>query len=449
MSELFDNNDKNLEDNPEESESYRLVYETRKKRPVNLRKKITSLIWAAVLAAVFGIIAAVVIARLVPVLSPKEKLPEVIITTDSSLESLVTPTPTPTRTPSVTPTPTPSPDEEDSMEEDPDKEDTKPDVLEQGSEYYSKLQNIAREAKKAMVTVTGVTTTEDWFNNVNENHSRQSGIIIADNGVRFMILVDGGIIENAQRISVSFYDGTFADASLIKEDPATKLAVIAVDRANITADTLQELNVATLGLASGISSGDPVIAVGTPTGYEDSMTFGQISTAADPVSLTDRSYNLIVTSMQGSSSGSGALLNLDGKFIGIITQRYSSLNGGNVITGLSFSGLSGLIQTLSNNNPIAYFGVVAQDVSAELSAASGMPEGIYVTEVVQDSPAFAAGIQKGDFIVSIDGEPLNSVQQLMNRLTSDKAGTVMKVSVKRSNVNDYADMEFDVTLGGL
>ena len=72
-----------------------------------------------------------------------------------------------------------------------------------------------------------------------------------------------------------------------------------------------------------------------------------------------------------------------------------------------------------------------------------------MTEVVQDSPAFQAGIQKGDFITAIDGEAVTSMQQFRNRLTTDTVGTVLKVSVKRSNVGVYADMEFDVTVGAL
>ena len=118
----------------------------------------------------------------------------------------------------------------------------------------------------------------------------------------------------------------------------------------------------------------------------------------------DSEYHLLTTDIMGNSEGSGVLVNLDGKIVGVIAQSFSGEADTGVVTALSISDLRKLIEQLSNNEDLIYLGVRGQDISSSLAQKTGIPTGIYVNSVEEDSPAMNAGIQNGDVIVKVGNE---------------------------------------------
>ena len=95
----------------------------------------------------------------------------------------------------------------------------------------------------------------------------------------------------------------------------------------------------------------------------------------------------------------------------------------------------------------SFLGISGTDVTKEVSATYGMPIGVYVAQILEDSGAEAAGIQKGDIIVAFDGQSIASMEELQNLLEYYAAGTTVKVTIMRQGNGDYQEMEMNVTLG--
>ena len=142
---------------------------------------------------------------------------------------------------------------------------------------------------RSMVTVTGVSSGVDWFNNVNESKNQSSGVIIAQNGKQLLILTDYSPVKQADDIIVTFNNGTQADASLKEKDETTGLAVIAVELDTLNEDFLKnDITIATLG-SSNIKdiAGLPVVALGRPMGTNGSLGYGIITSSASESAASD------------------------------------------------------------------------------------------------------------------------------------------------------------------
>ena len=202
-----------------------------------------------------------------------------------------------------------------------------------------------------MVTIRGISSNVDWFNTVQESNSQASGVIIADNGKELLILVDYSPLKNADNLILDLSDGFYQiEVSLKGYDPATNLAVLAVERNSMPVEWMEVggLNVAPMG-SSNVRDleGTPVIALGSPMGVEDSVGYGMI-TASNTFTAVDRNYKLICTSIVGSRKASGVLFNLRGELIGIITNNKINSDIGNVINAFGISELKKIVERMSN-----------------------------------------------------------------------------------------------------
>lgn len=140
-------------------------------------------------------------------------------------------------------------------------------------------------------------------------------------------------------------------------------------------------------------------------------------------------YHLLTTDIMGNSEGSGVLVNLDGKIVGVIAQSFSGEADTGVVTALSISDLRKLIEQLSNNEDLIYLGVRGQDISSSLAQKTGIPTGIYVNSVEEDSPAMNAGdperrcdCESGEMKVS------RQLSRLRTRLDQSKKDQKIKVT---------------------
>ncbi|MDO4622972.1 MAG: PDZ domain-containing protein [Eubacteriales bacterium] len=309
---------------------------------------------------------------------------------------------------------------------------------------YAQLLELAEENKASMVQVTGIFTELDYFNQDYENAQQVSGTIIYDAQNSLYILTEYRVIEGAEKILVTFCDGTNAEATLQKQDYNTGLAVVLVDKKALDPETAEELKPATLGNSYAMKIGDAVIATGNLTDYSDSFSFGVITSFSGKVSKIDKEYNLFTTDMIGTPNGSGVLLNLRGEVIGIIVQGIGGSNA--TLSGYAVSQLKGLIQNLSNGEYVPYMGIIGRNVTEEISERSGIPAGVLVTDVVIDSPAMLAGIKSYDVITSIGGNPIRTMKAYEDILRNLKPDTVITVTAMRKGIEGYTEVEFPVTI---
>lgn len=416
-----------------------------KERPLNKKKLLRRTIITASMAAVFGLVACLTFLLLEPVFSnwlypeeaaenitfppeTEEMLPEDMAFDDEELEQSTKE----------------SEEEEEEIIPGEGKEDKE---LENFQILHEEMKNLTMEAAKALVTVTGVTSDTDWFDNIYESTGQTTGLIVANNGREYLILVNKKPVETVETILVTFCDNTQVQAVIKKADPITGLAVLAVEAKGISEKTAGEIAIAMLGSSNQSSLvGSPVAAIGSPVGSSGSVVYGTITSAGNLLDTVDSSYKLITTDIYGSPDGTGVLLNMRGKVIGIINQNYNNDNMKNLISALGISELKNTIERLSNGRSQAYLGVRGVNVPAEANAGLKVPYGAYVTGIELDSPAMQAGIQSGDVIVQFGNTAIETYGEYIGALSSASPGSTVNITVMRQNQDEYQPMRVDVTL---
>jgi serine protease Do len=273
-------------------------------------------------------------------------------------------------------------------------------------------------------------------------------VIAADNGQSLLILVESRVLDGSERIAVTFHDNTIADASFLKSDPSVGLTVLSVLREGLPEQLQRTAVPAELGNSYSLLLGDALIALGSPTGNAGSFACGHVTSLETPVSLVDGSFPLITTDIEGTSAGSGVLYNTDGKVVGFIAQQYAPTGTG-IITAIPISLMKSTIELLSNGSPIPYLWIRGQDISVSVSEKTGLPTGIYVTEALADSPAFAAGVQPGDIITVIDDKSVLTLRALHERLMDFVPGTEVSLTVLRNGAEGYVEIPLTVQIGEL
>lgn len=428
-----------------------------KQKPVNKKKLLRRTIITAVMAVVFSIVACLTFLLLEPVINnwlyPEEEaeevqFPEETVTQEEEMspEDMLT---------------------EEMIEEEKEKEKEKEMAsagfddarieellaqvtfgLDEYQEVYEELSALAREIGRSLVTVTGVTSDVDWFNNPYENEADASGVIVANNGRAMLILVSMNNIKGAEKILVTFCDDTMAEADIVQRDKYTGLAVLSVPLTSIEKGTINTINIASLG-SSSVSSlpGTPVMALGSPMGTSGSVSYGIVTSAGVAIDKVDSAYKLISTDIYGSRNATGVVVNLRGKVIGIIDNSYNSRDRENLISAYGISELKNTITKMSNNQARAYLGIHGTDVPYEANLESGIPLGAYVKEIEMDSPAMSAGIQSGDVITQIGDTEVVNYNGLLGALYNAMPNETITITLMRQGISGFQRMKVDVTLG--
>ncbi|MCR5294323.1 MAG: S1C family serine protease [Lachnospiraceae bacterium] len=431
---------------------YAFLRETVKEKPLGFREHLTRLAALAFSAALFGLIAGLVFrsvtsdkgAGVQPVSIPRDE------TQSESAESGFSESPAessdsasgelPIPAEDVTPSPEPAKNPELTEEE------KNALAVDNQERFYKSMRTAAESVFKSIVTVTGSDSAEDWFRTENVNHSA-SGVIVADNGQSFLILVDYRPLAGSEQLSVSFSDGSICDAEITARDPATNISIVSVAKSSPGVDP-EEAQPAVLGNSYTLLTGDAVIAVGSPLETSFSFACGHVTSLSKNVTYPDGEFSLITTDIPGTSNGSGMLIDRDGRIMGLISQQYSP-QGTAIISAIPISHIKSVIELLSNGSPVPYLGIAGQDISGELSALTGMPQGIYVTDAAADSPAMAAGVQPADIITMLDGKPVKTLHTFRERLLDLTVGQTLMLTVLRNGAEGYVEINLETQIGEL
>ncbi|WP_421865806.1 S1C family serine protease [Motiliproteus sp.] len=254
-----------------------------------------------------------------------------------------------------------------------------------------------------------------------------SGVIISPQGY---IVTNNHVITDAESILVALHDGREAEAKVIGTDPETDLAVLKIE--------LKELAVIDLAVSQPQQVGDVVLAIGNPFGVGQTVTMGIISATGRNQLGINTYENFIQTdaAINPGNSG-GALVNAMGNMIGINTAIFSRSGGSQGIgfaipVDLVRSVLKGIIE---NGRVVrGWLGIEIQQMTPALAESFGTEEawGLIIAGIFRDSPAHQAGMQPGDVLISIDGQPIRSGQAAMNQIAVTKPGTMLKLGLLRN-----------------
>ena len=252
-----------------------------------------------------------------------------------------------------------------------------------------------------------------------------SGFIVSEDGY---ILTNAHVVQGADEVTVKLIDKRSFTATVVGTDNRTDVAVI-----KITANDLPTLK---LGDPASLRVGEAVVAIGSPFGFENSVTAGIVS--AKGRSLPSENYVPFIQTDVAINPGNsgGPLFNLRGEVVGINSQIYSR-NGG--YQGVSFAipidVAMEVVDQLKSGGKVSrgWLGVVIQEVSADLAESFGLdrPRGALIAEVLEDGPAAKSGLQVSDVILKFNGRAVENSSDLPRMVGMTKPGSKVPVEVWR------------------
>jgi len=253
-----------------------------------------------------------------------------------------------------------------------------------------------------------------------------SGVIVSADGY---LLTNNHVVEGANDIEVQLPDGRQTRAQLVGTDPETDLALLQIK--------LQDLPVITLGDMRALQVGDVVLAIGNPFNVGQTVTSGIVSALGRNRLGLSTFENFIQTdaAINPGNSG-GALVDADGRLIGINTAIYSR-SGGSLGIGFAIPVDSArlVMDALLREGRVTrgWIGVEPRDLTPELANSLRLPvnQGVLITGVLQDGPASRGGMRPGDVVVAIGGLEVSDTAQLLAAVAALKPQTVAQVVVQR------------------
>ena len=307
------------------------------------------------------------------------------------------------------------------------------------------------------IEVTYTATTNSFFGfgqpTTSTATATGSGIIISEDGY---ILTNNHVVDSSSSSSsYSYYDLSEAtsikvklnsdiygsdsvyEAKIVGKDSQTDLAVLKIDKSGLTAAEFADSNQAVVG--------EFVMAVGSPLGLDTTVTTGIISAVNREVESDGNTFVCIQTDAAINSGNSGgALVNSEGKVIGINTLKLSGTGVEGIGFAIPINSTLDIIDDLIEHNKVIrpYIGITGQDLDEETAKKNDLVVGIYVRDVEMFSPAEKAGFKIGDVIIKADGKDITTMDELNDIKNSHQVGDTMTITVNR----DGEEKELSVKL---
>lgn len=312
-------------------------------------------------------------------------------------------------------------------------------------------------ANKILPSIVGIkieytVNTQSFFGRSSSSTATASGsgIIISDDGY---ILTNNHVVSSSTSESNSYYqitdagkvtvtlfgDETEYEAKIVGQDEQTDLAVIKIEKTGLTKADFAD--------SDSVKVGEFAMAVGNPVNMNSTVTTGIISAVNRKITDSDgKTYTCIQTDAAINSGNSGgALVNSEGKVIGINTLKLS----GTGIEGIGFAIpinsttdiTSQLIQYSKVKRP--FIGISGIDLNAETAKTYNLVEGVYVKSVEDFSAAEKAGLKAGDVIIEVEGKSIKTMNELNEVKNSHKIGDELKLKINRNGT----EKEITLTLG--
>ena len=328
-----------------------------------------------------------------------------------------------------------------------------------GTTVESDIANVADSVMPSVVSIVNLSVQEVqnfFFGGTTqyESQSSGSGIIIGQNDTELLLVTNNHVIAGSKTLTVTFKDGKSIEAQIKGADSDLDLAILSVPLSSIENSTMEAIKVASLGDSDALRVGEPAIAIGNALGYGQSVTAGIVSA----LNCTIESYEgkLIQTdaAINPGNSG-GALLNANGEVIGINTAKVSAEQVEGMGYAIPISDVVDILNELMNKETRAKvpesqrgaLGIKGITVAPDMSQYYNMPEGVYVSEIIKNGGADKAGLPVNSIITKIDGNSVDSMEELQEELQYYKVGDTVELTIQVQDRNGYAKEKIKVTLG--
>lgn len=331
--------------------------------------------------------------------------------------------------------------------------------------------SVAQIAEAVMPSVVAITSKSIVEQNRNpfygygsyQVEGAGSGIIVGKNDTELLIVTNNHVVDDTTSLTVSFTNDVSIEKAYVKGTSSDNdIAVVAIPLTDIDNDTLNYIKIATLGDSDAMRVGDGVIAIGNALGYGQSVTVGYLSAKDREITTEDATLDVIQidAAINGGNSG-GALLNMKGEVIGINVAKSSSSGSEASVEGMGYaipiSLAKTVIEELSSKEtryPVVesergYLGVKVTTSDEYSYQYYNIPQGAYISEVIEDSAASKGGLVAGDVIIAINDEDIKTADELVEVVSTYRIGETITVTVMTRGKNGYTENKIEVTLSGM
>ena len=284
-------------------------------------------------------------------------------------------------------------------------------------------------------------TPQQQIPHAEREHSLGSGVIVSSDGY---ILTNNHVVDGANEIKVTLGDKREFNARVIGTDPQTDIAVLKVEATG--------LPVLVFGDSSQVKVGDFALAIGNPFGLNQTVTMGIVSaTGRGNLGIEDYEDFIQTDASINPGNSGGALVNVNGDLIGINTAILSGGSGGNQGIGFAIPinmARQVMDQILKQGKVIrGYLGAWIQPVTPQIAKSFGLskPQGALLGDVEPSGPAGKSGLQRGDVVLEMDGQPITDTGAFRLKIAMMKPGTTVKLKVYHNG----AERDVPVVLGEL
>lgn len=331
-------------------------------------------------------------------------------------------------------------------------------VTSSGTNIQSDIADIAEGVMPSVVSITNISIQEvqNYFfggTTQYEVPSSGSGIIVGQNDTELLIATNNHVIEGSKTLTVAFIDGSSANAQVKGTDSDIDLAIIAISLKELKNETLDKIKVATLGDSDKMRVGEPAIAIGNALGYGQSVTAGIASALGTTIEGYEGKLIQTDAAINPGNSG-GALVNANGEVIGINTAKIKDESVEGMGYAIPISDVLDILNELMNKKTRTkvpegqrgVIGIMGRTVDAQTSQYYNMPEGVYVSELVEGGGAEKAKLPIYSVITEIDGYDVDSMEELQEELQYYRAGETVELTIMVQGRNGYTEEKIQVTL---
>lgn len=258
-----------------------------------------------------------------------------------------------------------------------------------------------------------------------ERHNTGSGFIVREDGY---IVTNAHVVKGATEISVTLNDKRSFKATAVGVDSFSDLAVLKIEATG--------LPIAEMGTSTSLRPGEFVIAIGSPMGYDHSVTLGIVSAVGRSVTDINGNINFIQTDAAINPGNSGGpLLNFSGQVVGVNTAIAARAQ--NIGFSIPIDIAKPTVTELITNKKVLrpFLGLMMRELSEALLKGMGLPldtKGVLVSNVIEDGSAAKAGLTRSDIIQKIDGKDIGSSQQLQETVRARKVGETLHLIILRN-----------------
>src|SRR5262245_22198765 len=303
--------------------------------------------------------------------------------------------------------------------------------------------HIYRQNYQGVVEITVSSPQETPLGN-QESQAQGSGFVIDSEG---HIVTNDHVVDNAESVSVRFWNGNSYKATVVGTDPSTDLGVIKVDAPESI------LHPVTIGDSGNVQVGDPVVAIGSPFGLEETVTSGIVSAVHRQMQAPNRftiNDSIQTDAAINHGNSGGPLLNSSGEVIGVNAQIAGD-TGANVGIGFAIPSdtVRSIADTLISSGKVehAYLGVSVQEIPASVADELNLTPGVEITDVRSNTPAQKAGLKGstgkktvegteyatgGDVITAIDGQKVETSEDVQLAIDSHHPGDTIELTYWRN-----------------